>query len=148
MANLYSTTVTYDNAGAAQATFGANAQRAVISYPGSSIAAANPYSQFGTRKISFHKITSCTGVATNPGNADSVFAKALRGVAQVAEIFYANAVSTNVLIIGIAEDTNNGAGVGNTANDKTLKEAIDESAFAGVSTVTVGAADTAVFQAS
>jgi hypothetical protein len=137
MADLYSTVQTVANDGSTLATLGANARKA-----------ENNFSRFGTRKLSFHKITSCTGVGTNPANANSVFQKALSGVAQVAELFYANAVAANTLIIGIAEDTDNGAGVGNTANDKTLKEAIDESAFAGVATVTVGAADTAVFQLS
>jgi hypothetical protein len=137
MADLYSVAAAVDNAGATTVTIGANARKA-----------ENNFSRFGTRKLSFHKITGCTGVGTNPGNANSVFHKATSGVAQVAELFYANAVATDVLIIGIAEDNNNGAGVGNTANDKTIKEAIDESAFAGTPTVTVGAADTAVFQAS
>jgi hypothetical protein len=126
---------------------GANARRAVEYYPYATATAANPFSRFGTPEIAFHKITSATGVGTNPGNADSVFSKVYRAVAEVAELYYINAVAANTVIIGIVANTNNGGGVGNTANDKTLKEAID-AAIGGGANVTVGAANTAVFQES
>jgi len=126
-------------------TVGANYLKAAVTYPNSSSTAANPFSQFGTRELAWYKVTSCTGVGTNPGNADSVFAQALRGVANVAELFYAYATAANVLIIAIADNTNEGGGVGNTANDVTLKEAID--AATGLTT-TVGSKDSGVFATS
>jgi hypothetical protein len=143
MADLYSQILRGDSS--TDYTVGANARKSVISYPGSAIAAANPFSQLGTRKIKFHKITGNTGVGTSPEAADSVFNDTVRAIQEVAELYYINAVAANTCIIGIAEDNDNGAGVGNTDNDKTVKEAID----AGTgNTVTVGAADTAVFQVS
>jgi hypothetical protein len=144
MADLYAVAQTYSNAGAAQATLGSNARTATIFYPGTAEAAANPYSQFGTRKLTFKKITAATGVGTNPENANSVFFRATQALQEVSELFYIEAVAANTLIVGIAEDTDNGAGVGNTDNDKTLKEALD--AVDGITSVTV--ATSGVFQTS
>ena len=116
----------------------------ILSYPATAATSAvqNPNSQFGTRELAFHKITGATsGSTTN-------FAAIILALQTVAEVYYVNAVAATTLAVAVAANTNNGAGVGNTANDVTMKEAIDNAVYAGVSTVTVGAADTAVFQAS
>jgi hypothetical protein len=133
MPSIISTTV-------GSTTVGANYAKAVSTYPAATSAVQNPNSQFGTRKLAFYKVTGATaGSTTN-------FAAIQLAIQTVAELFYVNAVAATTLIIAIADDTNEGAGVGNTANDRTLTEAID--LVYGTATVTVGAANTAVFQAS
>ncbi len=127
MADLYASTV-------GSTTFGANARKS-----------EEPFYRFGTPDIAFHKITGVTGVGTNPDNANSVFHQAVRAVQEVAEVYFAKATATNVMVIGITANTNNGGGVGNTANDKTIANAIDTALSLSV---TVGAADSAVFQTS
>lgn len=127
MADLYSSTV-------GSTTFGANARKS-----------EEPFYRFGTPDIAFHKITSVTNVGSSPDNANSVFHRAVNAIQQVAEVYFAKATATNVLVIGITANTNNGGGVGNTANDKTIAEAIDTALG---TTCSVGAADTAVFQTS
>jgi hypothetical protein len=134
MPSIISTTV-------GSTTVGANFAKAVSTYPNATSAVQNPNSQFGTRELAFHKITGATtGSTTN-------FAAIILALQTVAEVYYVNAVAATTLIVAVAANTNNGAGVGNTANDVTMKEAIDNAVY-GTSTVTVGAADTAVFQTS
>lgn len=128
-------------------TFAANYNRVVDYYPNSSATAANPvpgYTQ--TRRLRWYKVTSLTGVATNPGNADSVFQKAIRGVQLVAELAYAYTPATGVFIFAVFEDTDNGNGVGNTDNDIIMEDAIEGST--GVSGTTVSSTLTDVFQTS
>lgn len=67
--------------------------------------AENPFSRFGTPELVFLKVTGLTGVGTNSGNANSLYQKALRGVAATAEIYFASAPSADVLIIGIVANT-------------------------------------------
>jgi hypothetical protein len=67
--------------------------------------AENPFSRFGTPELTFLKVTGLTGVGTNSGNADSLYQKALRGVALTAEMYFASAPSADVLIVGIVANT-------------------------------------------
>ena len=135
MPSIISTTV-------GSTTVGANFAKAVSTYPNATSAVQNPNSQFGTRELAFHKITGATsGSTTN-------FAAIILALQSVAEVYYVNAVAATTFAVAVAANTNNGAGAGNTANDLTMKEAIDNAVYAGVSTVTVGAADTAVFATS
>ena len=104
---------------------------------------ANPSSKFGTRELSFLKITGLTGVGSNTTDSNSLLAKALRGVSTRAEIYYYNAPSADVLIVGVASDTlsnvdsksgsdESGAGYG-------LFEAAINAATAGTCTVAAAA---------
>jgi hypothetical protein len=133
MPSIISTTV-------GSTTVGANYAKAVSTYPNASSAVQNPMSQFGTRELTFYKITSATtGSTTN-------FAAIQNAVALVAETFFVFASAATTLIVAVAANTDNGAGDGNTANDRTIKEAIDTAVYGGVSTVTV--ATSGVFQTS
>ncbi len=128
-------------------TFAANYNRVVDYYPNNAATAANPvpgYTQ--TRRLRWYKVTSLTGVATNPGNASSVFQKAIQGVQRVAELAYAYTPAAGVFIFAVFEDTDNGNGVGNTNNDIIMEDAIETST--GVSGTTVSSTLTDVFQTS
>lgn len=129
-------------------TVGANFNRSAVVYPNATFTAANPYSQFATRQLTFAKITGLTGVGTNSGNANSIFARAIRAIQRVAEVHFAYTSAANVLIVAYAADTDNGAGVGNTANDLTITEALDNEFTADPLTATVTTTLTAVFQTS
>jgi hypothetical protein len=127
-------------------TFAANYNRVVDYFPNSSATAANPVTYTQTRRLRWYKVTSLTGVFTNPGNADSVFQKAIRGVQLVAELAYAYTPATGVFICAVFEDTDNGNGVGNTNNDIIMEDAIETST--GVTGTTVSSTLTDVFQTS
>ena len=103
--------------------------------------AENPFSRFGTPELTFLKITGLTGVGTAPTAANSLYQKALRGVAATAEIYYANAQSADVLIVGIVSNTQTagdtkpaGGGIDTGAGFGILEAAINAST-AGTSTV-------------
>lgn len=127
-------------------TFAANYNRVVDYFPNSSATAANPVTYTQTRRLRWYKVTSLTNVFSNPGNADSVFQKAIRGVQLVAELAYAYTPATGVFIFAVFEDTDNGNGVGNTDNDIIMEDAIEGST--GVSGTTVSSTLTDVFQVS
>lgn len=132
MPSIISTTV-------GSTTVGANYAKAVYTYPNATSAVQNPNSQFGTRELTFYKITGATsGSTTN-------FAAIQLAIQTVAEVFYVNAVAATTLIVAVAANTNNGAGVGNTSNDLTITEAIDNLVY-GTATVTVSTSG--VFQTS
>jgi hypothetical protein len=100
--------------------------------------AENPFSRFGTPELTFLKVTGLTGVGTNAGNANSLYSKALRGIAATAELYYANAQSADVLIVGIVANTQSTADsqTDTTAGYGLLEAAINAST-AGTSTVAV-----------
>ena len=127
-------------------TFAANYNRVVEYFPNATATAANPTDYTQTRRLTWYKITSLTGVGTNPGNADSVFAKAIRGAQIVGEVAYAYAPAANVFVVAVFTDTNNGAGVGNTNNDIIMEDAVEGST--GISGTTVTTTLTDVFQTS
>lgn len=100
------------------------------------VVTSNPNSKLGTRELSFLKITGLTGVGTAPTAANSLLAKALRGVSTRAEVYYYNAQSADVLIVAVATDT---LSASDSATDETagygLFEAAINAATAGTSTV-------------
>ncbi len=129
-------------------TFAANYNRSAVYYPNASATAANPYSQFATRQLTFAKITGITAVGTNSGNANSLFARAIRAIQLVGEVHFAYTPAADVLVVAYATDTDNGAGVGNTNNDATTKNVLDTEFTAETLTATVTTTLTSVFQTS
>jgi hypothetical protein len=103
--------------------------------------AENPFSRFGTPELTFLKITGLTGVGTGATAADSLYQKALRGVAATAEIYFAHAQSADVLIVGIvsntqtAGDTKPAGGGIDTGTGFGILEAAINASTAGTSTV-------------
>jgi|Laugrespbdmm15sd_2_1035082.scaffolds.fasta_scaffold02624_2 hypothetical protein len=103
--------------------------------------AENPFSRFGTPDLIFLKITGLTGVGTGATAADSLYQKALRGVAATAEIYFAHAQSADVLIVGIvsntqtAGDTKPAGGGIDTGTGFGILEAAINASTAGTSTV-------------
>ena len=115
MADVYSVAQTYTNAGAADATLGANARRAVVSYPGVAVAGASPYSKFGTRELTILTATAGSGTPFTTGSLDdanSDYFQAINTIADFGEIFYVTRVSNTVIAFMIAEDTRNGSETG------------------------------------
>jgi hypothetical protein len=103
--------------------------------------AENPFSRFGTPELTFLKVTGLTGVGTGATAADSLYQKALRGVALTAEIYYANAQSADVLIVGIVSNTQTngdtkpaGGGI-DTGTGYNILEAAINASTGGSSTV-------------
>ena len=84
---------------------------------------AGPYSNFGTRQLAFYSVT-ITGLHTNYTNSNSLFQKALNGVAQVAELYFVGTPASNAVTIAIAADTDAST---TASNGQTLAEAIDAS---------------------
>ena len=112
MADVYSVAQTYTNAGAADATLGANARRAVVSYPGTAVAGASPYSKFGTRELTILTATAGSGTPFTTGSLDdanSDYFQAINTIADFGEIFYVTRVSNTVIAFMIADDTRNGS---------------------------------------
>lgn len=141
MADLYSTTV-------ASTTFGANARRAVVSYPtnyNGTPVAASPYSQFGTRELTLLKATAGSGTpfATSTlDDAGSDFALALQALSSYGEVFYVTRVSDTVIAFFLAEDTRNGAEANSNVQATTygaLEAALGATVSGGL-TFTVAAA--------
>ena len=115
MADVYSVAQTYTNAGAADATLGANARRAVVSYPGTAVAGASPYSKFGTRELTILTATAGSGTPFTTGSLDdanSDYFQAINTIADFGEIFYVTRVSNTVIAFMIADDTRNGSETG------------------------------------
>ena len=115
MAYVYAVAQTYTNAGAADATLGANARRAVVSYPGVAVAGASPYSKFGTRELTILTATAGSGTPFTTGSLDdanSDYFQAINTIADFGEIFYVTRVSNTVIAFMIAEDTRNGSETG------------------------------------
>ena len=115
MADVYAVAQTYTNAGAADATLGANARRAVVSYPGPAVAGASPYSKFGTRELTILTATAGSGTPFTTGSLDdanSDYFQAINTIADYGEIFYVTRVSNTVIAFMIADDTRNGSETG------------------------------------
>jgi len=147
MADIYSVRQTSDNSGTqiAAANAGANAKRAVVYYPGSAVAGASPYSQFGTRELVLLKATAGSGTpfaASTLDDADSDYFEAINAIQSHGELFYVTRVSDTVIAFMIAEDTRNGAEVGSNVQATTYGrlEAALGAAVSGSLTFTVAAA--------
>lgn len=113
MADLSAVYQTYDNSGTgiAASYLPANNYK--------SFAASN----FGTRELAFYSVT-ITGVHTSYTASNSLFVKALKGVAQVAEIFFVGTPASDAFVVAVASNTDNGTASAN-ANDETLEVAIE-----------------------
>ena len=148
MADIYSVRQISDNSGSqvAAANAGANAKRAVIYHPGSAVAGASPYSQFGTRELVLLKATAGSGTpfATSTlDDADSDYFEAINTIQGFGELFYVARVSDTVIAFMIAEDTRNGSEVATPNTQATTYgrlEAALGAAVTGGLTFTVAAA--------
>lgn len=87
-------------------TVAANYQRNVVYYPNSVATAANPFTQFGTRELSFLKVTK-TGffTAATFGTANSNTAKVIRGIQLQAELYGVQRLDDDNLIVIVSKDT-------------------------------------------
>jgi hypothetical protein len=147
MADIYTVAQAYNNAGAeiTAARAGANAKRAVVYYPGTAVAGANPYSQFGTRQLTLLKATAGSGTPFAAGtldDADSDYFEAINAIQSFGELFYVARVSDTVIAFMIAEDTRNGSEVGSNVQADTygrLEAALGANVTGGL-TFTVAAA--------
>jgi len=141
MADLYSTAV-------GSTTFGANARRAVVSYPtnyNNTFVAASPFTQFGTRQLTLLKATSSGGTpfaAASIDDAGSDYAAAISAIQSFGELFHVQRVSDTVIAFMIAEDTRNGAEPNSNVQADTYgaMEAALNAAVSGADTFTVAAA--------
>jgi hypothetical protein len=147
MADIYSVRQTSDNTGTqiAAANAGANARRAVISYPGAAIAGASPYTQFGTRELVLLKATAGTGTPFATGTLDdagSDYFAAINSIQSFGELFHVQRVSDTVIAFMIADNTRNGSDVGSNVQATTygrLEAALGANVAGGL-TFTVEAA--------
>lgn len=125
MADLTSVYQTYDNTGTgiAASYLSANNLKSVAS------------SRFGTRELSFIKIT-LSGIETSYTASNSTFVKALKGLQTMAEIYMVGTPASNNVIVAVAADTLTTA---DSATDLTagygLLEAAINAATGGSSTV-------------
>jgi len=145
MADIYSVAQTVDNAGNTVATAGSNARRAVVYYPNTTITAANPYTQFGTRELTLLKATSNSGTpfaTADLTNANSDYAAAINAIQGFGELFHVQRVSDTVIAFLIATDTVNGAEPNSNVQADTYgqMEAALNAAVSGSNTFTVAAA--------
>ena len=124
-------------------TLGANAKRSVVYYPNTSVTKADPYSQFGTREITWYKV-QFTDIGTNAGNQGSVFQQVIQGIQGYAELFYAATTAANFAVFAVAANTDNTTGPG--ANDIASLEAAIEAVTGNGATITSGVSN--VFQTS
>lgn len=131
MANLLTATAgvvtvdPYRSGGSATTGLGDNAYKAA------------PSSKFGTRELEFYSVT-ITDVHVGYTASDSTFAKAVRGIQQVAEVFFVGTPSSDAFVVAIAGDTNNGQASGN-ANDESLEVAIERALAVSPGSATVAA---------
>lgn len=65
---------------------------------------ASPSTQFGTRKLSFLNV-AITGVATNYALADSLFAKSIRGIQTMAEVWAVGTPVSGNFVVIVSDDT-------------------------------------------
>ena len=102
-----------------------------------------PFTQFGTRQLSFVKVTATTdgstavNFSTTYTNADSNFSRAVRAVQGFAEIYFVTTPDSTGFALAIADDTRNGAESSSNTQAATygaLEKAINE-ALAGSSTI-------------
>ncbi len=92
-------------------------------------------SNFGTRELAFYSVT-ISSVESGYTASNSTFVKALKGIAQVAEIFFVGTPASNAFVVGIATNTDNGTASAN-ANDETLEVAIERALAVSPGSATV-----------
>lgn len=96
---------------------------------------AGPFTNFGTRQLAFYKITS-TGIHTGYTLANSLFQKALNGVAITSELYFVGVPASDNVVIAIAVDTDAGTTSVNS-NDQTIQDAVRAATADGSATVTL-----------
>ena len=101
------------------------------------VVTSNPNSKLGTRELSFLKITGLTGVGSSTTAANSLLAKALRGVSTRAEVYFYSAPSADVLIVAVAADT---LSASDSATDETAGYGLFEAAINAATAGTCGVA--------
>ena len=120
-------------------TVGANYQKA-----------ATPFA-YGIRDLTWIKV-QFTGIGTNAGNANSVYAKTLRGLQNVAEVWFSATTASNFAVFAVSAGTlettdgNTDGGAGTNANSYATIEAAIEAVTGNGATISTGI--TNVFQTS
>jgi hypothetical protein len=127
MADLTSFAQTYSNAGAAITTayLPANNYKSV------------PSSKFGTRELAFYSVT-ISGVHTGYTASNSTYVKAIKGIQQVAEVYFVGTPASDAFVVAIATDTDNGQTSAN-ASDESLEVAIERALAVSPGSATVAA---------
>ena len=105
--------------------------------------ATNPFSQFGTRELSFIKV-AYTGADTTPTIANSLFAQGVRALQQAVEVYFVGTPSSGVFVAAISADTAYNtdakvAGGADTGTGYNLLEAIVSAGITGTPSVTITA---------
>jgi hypothetical protein len=95
---------------------------------------AGPFTNFGTRQLAFYKITS-TGIHTGYTLSNSLFQKALNGVAITSELYFVGVPASDNVVFAIAVDTDAGT-TSDNANDQTIQAAVRAASGDGSATVT------------
>jgi hypothetical protein len=127
MADLSAFAQTYSNAGAAITTayLPANNYKSV------------PSSKFGTRELAFFSVT-ISGVHTSYTASNSTYVKAIKGIQQVAEVYFVGTPASDAFVVAVALDTDNGQTSANT-NDESLEVAIERALAVSPGSATVAA---------
>jgi hypothetical protein len=97
---------------------------------------AAPTTQFGTPAIDYYVVDMGTDVETNYDASNSLFAKAVRGVQLVANLYFVGKPDGNFFTIGVASNTCPGRNPGAiTGSNATLSARVNDAC--GISSVTV-----------
>lgn len=90
---------------------------------------AQPSTTFGTPALDFYVVDIGADVATNYGNSNSLFAKAVRGIQLVANLYMVGQPSGQSFTIAVASGTCPGRNPGAiTGTNSALEAAINEAA--------------------
>ena len=97
---------------------------------------AAPSSTFGTPAIDFYVVDMGTDVETDWDVSNSLFARAVRGIQLVANLYFVGEPNGNFFTIGVASGTCPGRNPGaDTGSNATLGARVNEAC--GISSVTV-----------
>lgn len=87
---------------------------------------AQPSTTFGTPALDFYVVDLGVDVATNYGNSNSLFARAVRGIQLVANLYMVGQPSGNAFTIAVASGTCPGRNPGAiTGTNSNLEDAVD-----------------------
>ena len=108
MADISAVAAAYSNAGVATVNIGGNFKKAHVVYPTGTSAAANPFSQFGTRELVFLKATAGSGTPFTLATLDdsgSDYQAAIQALANFGELYHVQRVSDTVIAFAMSTDT-------------------------------------------
>lgn len=108
MADITAVAAAYDNSGSGTVNIGGNFKKAHVVYPTGTSAAANPYSQFGTRQLVFLKATAGSGTPftlATLADAGSDYQAAIQAISNFGEVYHMQRVSDTVIAFILADDT-------------------------------------------